>query len=77
MDNLLTIHTCQQSGSALPEPLQRYDFYGSSVLLEFETDLNYLGMCIIPKAGHFEVGLVVPGYQEVEAHGDNTPELSQ
>ena len=77
VDNLLTIHKWSQSRSALPEPLQRYDFYGSSVLLEFESDLNYIGMCIIPQAGHFEVGLLVPGYQEVEAYGDSTPELVQ
>ena len=34
-------------------------------------------MCVIPQEGHFEIGLIVPGYQEVEAYGDNLPELVQ
>ena len=56
-------------------PLQKYDFYGASVLLEFEPDLDYLGMRVIPKEGYFELGLIVPGYQEIENFGDNMPEL--
>ena len=45
------------------------------MLLEFESDLAYLGMVIIPKRCNFEVGMQVPGYDEIEESTDSITSL--
>ena len=45
----------------MPPALKRHDFYGESVILEYEADLGYLGMVIVPVNGSFELALSVPG----------------
>ena len=76
VDNLLTIHMREGQTSHLPQELWEYSFYGSTILLEFECDLAYLGMDIVPTRRAFELAMSVPGYAELEDYtGAQTPRL--
>ena len=74
VDNLLTIHK-KSDDETIPSQLLQRNFYGSSVDLDFELDLAYLGMTILPRKNNFEIGLSVPGYEEVESNSDDTAVL--
>ena len=74
VDNLLTIHK-KSDEETLPSQLLQRNFYGSSVDLDFELDLAYLGMTILPRKHNFQIGLAVPGYEEIESCHDETAVL--
>ena len=43
------------------------EFYGDSIVLEYETDLSYLGVQIVCRNGTYELKYMVPGYQDIAA----------
>ena len=65
VDNLLTLHLRKQAIDTLPKDLFNLQFYGTTVVLEFEKSLQYLGLEVQPKGHTFEMAYVVPGYKEL------------
>ena len=63
--------------NTLPRELFRLDFYGESVLLEFEVGLAYLGMEVVPIVGGYEIAVTVPGYDEIQEWFPLEPRLAK
>ena len=69
VDNLLTVHIRRGSQDGLPPVLYDLQMYGSTVILEFEPDLSYLGLELVIRHGSIKLALKVPGYCEILEHG--------
>ena len=70
-----TIHRSKNNISTLPHALRSVNFYGETIVLEFESDFSYLGLRIIPVGRNFDLEIVVPGYEEIESFVLQPPAL--
>ena len=77
VDNLLTLHNVQGNRSFLPNKLTNANFYGESIILEFETKFEHLGLNLVPWGQSFHVEVLVPGYAEVEEFVIYPPALTR
>ena len=68
VDNLLAIYQRIDDEPTLPEWLQSSSCYGSSIILEHETTLDYLGLTLLPTAFSFHLAMIVPGFDELGLH---------
>ena len=68
-DNLITLSAGPTAKTALPEWMLGSGQYGATVTLEFEGDLRYLGLELGPRGPIFHIGLLVPGYSELDSGG--------
>ena len=70
VDNLITLSVGSNMRECVPQWLHGSGSYGSTVVLEYENNLRYLGVTLVPRRNAVGLRLQVPGYDELVDHNE-------